>query len=125
MMTFFASLFLFNLVFPPTIAWEFSSVEDDLGNPQTTIYIIVNNQKTEVGKGVGNFSEIPKENFADPNYQIPAEALTACTGFWAGLAHHLYIVKKGNMLWVQEGYADENEPAGSKMVYRTIKKIKL
>ncbi len=109
----------------PSLAWEFETVEDSLGIPQTTIYLIVNANKTLIDKGIGNFSELEKEFFTEPQYQILKNALSACTGFWAGLGHHICVLQKGNVLEVKNGFLDAESPKGTKVKFRTIKKINL
>lgn len=115
----------YGLFAPPQLSWSFDTIEDDMGNPQTTIYLVVNDKKTLIGKGVGNFNELDKKVFQDQNYQIPANALTACAGFWAGLSHHFCVIQKGNTLEVKEGFLDEGATENTKIQYKTIKKIAL
>lgn len=109
----------------PSLVWEFETIEDSLGIPQTTIYLIVNGNKTLIDKGIGNFSELEKKFFAESQYQIPKNALSACTGFWAGLGHHICVIQKGNVLEIKNGFLDAESPKGTKVRFKTIKKIKI
>lgn len=109
--------------FPPQLTWKFVSVEDDMGNPRTSIYLIINDKEHLIGKGTGNFNTLEKELYAEKQYQIPSNALTACAGFWAGLGHQLYVVQKGNILEVKEGFLDAESPKGTRVKFKTIKKI--
>ncbi|MCU0447782.1 MAG: hypothetical protein MUE85_23020 [Microscillaceae bacterium] len=120
-------LFAYLLAQPnsPKLAWEFSTIEDDMGNPRTQIYLLVNDQKHEIGKGVGNFSELEKSQYTNSQYQIPASALSACAGFWAGLGHQLWVTQKGKVLLVKEGFLEAESRRGTKVIYKTIKKINL
>jgi len=109
----------------PTIAWEFTSVEDDMGIPRTTIYVVINQKKTQVAKGMGNFSELEKASFSQSEYQIPKNAISACTGFWAGLGHQICVVPKGKSFEIKEGFLDAESPKGTKVRFKTIKTITL
>lgn len=109
---------------PPQISWEFETVEDSLNIPRTAIYVVVNKKKTLVVKeGMGNFSELEKKLFTQSQYQIPKNAISACTGFWAGLGHQVCVVPKGKVLEVKEGFLDAESPRGTKVRYKTIKTI--
>jgi hypothetical protein len=66
---------------------------------------------------------LEKEFFKDSQYQIPQTALSACTGFWAGLGHQICVIQKGNMLEVKEGFLEAEARRGTKVKYKTIKKI--
>jgi hypothetical protein len=108
----------------PQISWEFETVEDSLNIPRTAIYVVVNKKKTLVVKeGMGNFSELEKKLFTQSQYQIPKNAISACTGFWAGLGHQVCVVPKGKVLEVKEGFLDAESPRGTKVRYKTIKTI--
>lgn len=109
----------------PKLAWEFTTLEDSLGTPQTTIHLLVNGQKTLIGKGIGNFSELDKASYTETQYQIPGNALTACTGFWAGLGHHYCVIQNKSVLEVKEGFLDEEAPRGARIRYKTVQKINL
>jgi hypothetical protein len=110
---------------PPKFAWEFVSIEDDMGVPRTTIYLLVDGKKHEIGKGTGNFNELEKAFFNNSQYQIPKEALSACTGFWAGLGHQICVIQKGNILEIKEGFLEAESPKRTKVKFKTIKKITL
>lgn len=129
MRTLFICLFSFFLSIAfaqkaPTIAWQFDTKEDNLGTPRTDIFLLVNGKKHFITKGTGGFSELPADNFSDPNYQIPKNAISACSGFWGGLGNRLCIVPQGNVLLVQQGFLD-SEANDTKIKYQTIKKIPL
>jgi hypothetical protein len=109
----------------PTLSWVFETIEDDMGNPRTTIYLVVDSKKHEIGKGVGNFNELEKADFSSSQFQIPKNALTACSGFWAGLGHQLCVIQEGNMLQVKEGFLEAESRRGRKVKFKTIKQIKI
>jgi hypothetical protein len=109
----------------PTLSWSFETLTDEMDIPRTTIYLVVDGNKTLIGKGTGEFRELEKDSFDESQYQIPKNALSACTGFWAGLAHHFCVIQSGKVLMVKQGYLDAESPKGSKVKYKTVKKIKL
>ncbi|KOY85420.1 hypothetical protein AD998_03965 [bacterium 336/3] len=109
----------------PKISWEFTSVEDDMGIPRTTIYVVVNEKKTLLVKGMGVFHELEKDSFRQSQYQIPKNAISACAGFWAGLGHQICVVPKGKVLEIKEGFLEAESPKGTKVRYKTIKTITL
>ena len=109
----------------PAVSWEFDTKEDELGTPRTEIFLLVDGKKNFVGKGIGEFFELPANNFSDSQYQIPAKAISACSGFWAGLGHRLYVIHKGDFLLVQEGFLESESSKRAKIRFKTIKKIPL
>ena len=109
----------------PEVIWDFDVKEDELGNPRTTIYLLVDGKKHAVGKGTGHFHVLQKEVFSDLNFQVPKNALTACAGFWAGLSHHFCVIQKGKVLEVKEGFLDEGATKRTKIKYKTIQTIPL
>ena len=109
----------------PELKWKFMTVEDDMGTPRTDIFLLVNNKEYMIAKGTGNFETLEKDQYKSSQYQIPEKALLACAGFWAGLGHQLYVTQKGNVLEIKEGFLEAESNRGTKVRFKTIKKISL
>lgn len=82
----------------PVLAWEFTNVGIGMyDTPITMVYLVVNGIKHEVQKIEFGFWGLNKESFAD--YQIPADALTACSGWWAGAGIDYWVtLKEGKLI---------------------------
>lgn len=77
----------------PVLAWEFTNVGIGMyDTPITMVYLVVNGVKHEIQKIEFSFSELTRESFAD--YYIPKEALTACSGWWAGAGIDYWVTLK-------------------------------
>ncbi|AEE51515.1 hypothetical protein Halhy_3663 [Haliscomenobacter hydrossis DSM 1100] len=83
-----------------------SSGEDENGNPQTQVFLVVNDQSIKVAD-VSSCEEILKEDY--PKYQIPANALGACGGWWAGAGDYFYAVEIKDLIVVMQGWQDESQ----------------
>lgn len=42
-------------------------------------------------------------------YQIPADAVSACGGWWAGAGDYFYAILEGNVCKVMQGWQDEQQ----------------
>ncbi len=110
----------------PEISWIFEKQGLEEDKPETTIYLVVNGEKTLIKKATSYFNELEKQVFTQTQYQIPKNALSACSGYWAGLGHHICVVSAGknsNILEVKEGFLDAESEKGTKVAFKTIKKI--
>jgi hypothetical protein len=110
-----ALLFLFAIGIRTTnaqdfnIKWSLKSLpEDDMGNPSTRIWLIVNDNSYEIAKETGNITEIAQREFSD--YKIPSGALLACQSWWAGAGAQYWVVKKNKSLNVMVRYIEEGNP---------------
>ena len=111
---------------PLEISWIFEKQGLEEDKPETTIYLVVNGEKVLIKKATSYFNELEKQVFTQSQYQIPKNALSACSGFWGGLGHHIYVaqnVKNSNILEIKEGFLEAEAQKGTKVVFKTIKKI--
>ncbi len=103
----------------PVLAWSFDIHDDPSGSPRGRVFLRVNGRSVLV---------LPK---ADMQYNIvlcseyhgkkvPAAALTACAGWWAGAGVDLYVIRRGQRLNVFR--RDEDEESGDS-AYRLIKSV--
>ena len=77
--------------------------------PQSSVYAIVNHHKVKLAS-INSCDSIPAASYED--YDIPAEALAAVGGQWAGASDYLYAVREDSLLafyqgWVEEGQEDD------------------
>jgi hypothetical protein len=93
--------------------------------PNSTVSILVGGKKLEITK-VNACEKIEKADYVQ--YQIPAEAIAACGGWWAGAGDYFYIVDDGNNNYtVMQGMMDEGGSSDSynyKMVMKLSNKLK-
>jgi len=106
---------------PPALAWSFDIHGDHDGNPHGRVFLRVNGRRvlilpeTDMG-----YHLVQRSDYRAIN--VPAEALTACSGWWAGAGMDLYVARRGGRLNVFLRDLDEQAPASA---YRLIKSIPL
>jgi len=75
-------------------------------NPQSQVFLVVNDQSIKVAD-VSVCAEISKADYN--NYQIPANALGACGGWWAGAGDYFYAIEIKGTILVMQGWQDEGQ----------------
>ena len=107
----------------PSFDIETEMSED--GTPNSTVSILVGGKKLEITK-VNACKKIEKADF--DQFQIPAEAIAACGGWWAGAGDYFYILDDGNNNYtIMQGAIDEESTSDSynyKMVMKLSNKLK-
>ena len=79
-----------------------------------------------IKKATSYFNELEKQAFSQSQYQIPKNAISACSGFWGGLGHQICVVqsaKNNNILEVKERFLEAEAKKGTRIALKTIKKI--
>lgn len=72
--------------------WEFKKLgEGSYGAPLTQVNLLISGSTIEVEKTEFGFFEMKKSEYAD--YHIPAGAITACRGWWAGAGIDYWVIK--------------------------------
>lgn len=104
------------------LEWQLVTVENDMGNPETGITLLVNGRAVFIERAL-NVSEIAPGDYA--HYAIPTHALLAAGGWWAGSGDYYYIDQTENELRVHHAVVDEMQPEGTGYEYRIIKTITL
>lgn len=93
----------------PPLQWVFQTRHDSQTNPHTDVFLRVGGRKVLVMRRVEEeFSVRAKAEYKDN--AIPAQALAACTGWWAGAGDNLYVVRRGRFLVVYRREVDEQAP---------------
>ena len=72
--------------------FDIESYKDSLGNPNSVVSILLNQRKVKIGSAM-NCEAIPKSDY--DKYKIPANAIAACGGWWAGSGDYYYITDQG------------------------------
>jgi len=78
--------------------------EDSLGIPHHDVYLLVDGKETKI-KGINGCNDISKTDYT--TYEIPAAAVSACGGWWAGAGDYYYVIMEDGKPAVYEGWQDE------------------
>lgn len=74
-------------------------------NPSYAVYLQVKDRKVKIAQIAVECSLIDPNNFS--TYNIPADALRAVGGWWAGTGEYLYAINEENGLSIYQGTVDE------------------
>ncbi len=103
----------------PALAWVFDIHPDKQLVPQGKVFLKVGTRRVLIEpKAQFGFSTLRRAEYKD--YKVPAAALTACAGWFAGAGEDLYVVSRGNTLRVYRRWSDEQAPAMPWKLIRTI-----
>lgn len=102
------------------VRWVFDIKRDKNENPSGSVYLQVGGKRHHILAASSAFEVVPRDRYKD--YKIPAYAIAACAGWWAGAGDDLYVVRRGRQLDVYWRSLDEqaNTPP-----YKRIKSIRL
>lgn len=98
----------------PELRWEFKRVgTGEYDTPINDVNIIVNGKKHFIAKEYYSFSEMPVSDYKA--YEIPADAIIATRGWWAGTGIDYWVLQKGNEIIVMkreigETTSEDGEP---------------
>lgn len=86
------------------------AVSEDEAFPQSAVFAIVNQNKAKLAN-ISSCDSIPPASYED--YGIPAEALAAVGGWWAGAGDYFYAIQEDSTIafyqgWVEEGQEEED-----------------
>ena len=79
---------------------------DSLETPYFDVMLSVNGKEIKI-KTINGCGDIPKADYN--TYEIPAEAVSACGGWWAGAGDYYYVVMKNGKPALFEGWMDETQ----------------
>lgn len=83
---------------------ELISADEDV--PKAAIYALVRENKVKIGEVITDDCKvIEADDYA--NFKIPADALTAAGGWWAGAGDYYYILEAENEYVVMKGRLEE------------------
>jgi len=99
-----------------------SSSNDDTENPKSEIYLSISGNEIDIQEAVVACEQIKKADYS--NYKIPAEAIDACGGWWAGTGEYFYIIENKESDYYMVMYAAVDEQAtGEPYVYNSVMNI--
>lgn len=104
---------------PSTITLVCEPVEEpnmEADAPRHEVFIQIGEKKVKVADILACTTLTP--DLYGP-YQIPAEALSAVLGWWAGAGDLIYVVEEGGQYVVKQGYAAE-EMENNDFGYKTV-----
>jgi hypothetical protein len=87
------------------VSFTFDTKEDGDGNPHTKVFLVVGARRELLAEATANFSLLERKDYKD--HGVPADALTACSGWWAGQGQDLYVVRRNGRLVVYSRSLDE------------------
>lgn len=100
--------------------WVFEIKEDAEGTPRGSVSLAVRTRKIVVlPNATGNFHEVERSEFR--RKRIPAQAVMACSGWWAGSGEDFYVVRSKGRLTVYRATIDSQGGAGRFRLIRTIR----
>ncbi|MBS0661184.1 MAG: hypothetical protein JSR82_23445 [Verrucomicrobia bacterium] len=103
-----------------TPTWVFDIKEDAEGTPRGSVSLSVQGRKVVLfTNAIGNYSEVERSEYR--RKRIPAKALTACSGWWAGSGEDVYVVRSKGQLSVYKATVDSQGGAGRFRLIRTIR----
>jgi len=79
----------------PSIQWRFDTSRDSHDTPKTSITLVVGHRAFAISREVvGAFHALNAASFRE--HGVPAEALAACSGWWAGAGDEYYVIRAGS-----------------------------
>ena len=93
----------------PPLAWVFRTRHDPQTDPHTDVFLRVGSKQILImPQAEEEFHAVAKADYKDSS--IPASALAACSGWWAGAGDKLYVIRRGRSLIVYRKELDEQAP---------------
>jgi hypothetical protein len=102
----------------PEPNWAFDTHEDRDGNPRTKVFLVVGARRVLLMETTARFSVLERKDFK--GHAVPAAAVAACSGWWAGQGTDLYVTRRGRTLVVYSRDLDEQAPISR---YKRLKVI--
>lgn len=101
------------------ISWLFDTRNDKYGNPRGKVFLLVGGRKVLIlPKAVAQYRVLDRTDYK--LHDVPATAVTACTGWWAGQGEDMYVIRRNKHLVVYIRYLDES---ASVPAYKRLKVI--
>jgi hypothetical protein len=103
------------------VSWLFDIRNDKYGNPRGKVFLLVGGRKVLIlPKAAAQYRVLDRKEYESRD--VPATAITACTGWWAGQGEDMYVTRRKKQLVVSIRYLDEG---GSIPAYKRLKVIPL
>lgn len=102
------------------VTWVFDVKVDHDGNPRGKVFLVVGGRRVLLLSNVPDgFSVLDRADYSSRG--VPATAITACSGWWAGQGKDMYVIRRNRQLVVFIRYLDEGE--GPAPAYRRLRVI--
>lgn len=99
-----------------------TATDESTGNPMAEIFLEFGEQKMKIADAGITCEPIVPASYGD--FQIPAEAVSACGGWWAGAGDYFYALVKDGKIVVYKGWqAEEQEDEG--FHYEVLREVPL
>ena len=94
---------------PALVAWQFDTRSRKDLAPQTDVFLRVDGRRVLILQNAEEpFQEVERQDYKSRT--IPAQAIAACAGWWAGQGDELYVVRRAHSLVVFRKEEDEQAP---------------
>jgi hypothetical protein len=104
-----------------SISWLFDIRNDKYGNPRGKVFLLVGGRKVLIlPNAAAQYRVLDRAEYKSRD--VPATAITACTGWWAGQGEDMYVIRHKKQLVVFIRYLDEGV---SVPAFKRLKVIKL
>jgi hypothetical protein len=101
------------------ISWVFDIQKDNEETPRGKVSIFVNGRVILLRPAVvGEYRVVDRTEYKDRG--VPAVAITACYGWWAGSGEIVYVIRRKKQLVVYIRYLDEGISKSSNRRLKTI-----
>lgn len=87
------------------VTWLFDAREDGDGIPHTKVSLAVGDRRVFLEEAAAKFVVLERRDYK--SHGVPAAALTACSGWWAGAGEDFYVVRRRGSLVVYSRTLDE------------------
>jgi hypothetical protein len=102
------------------VSFQFDIREDTAGNPRGKIMLAIGERKVVIlPKATSQFRTLETSDYK--SHDVPAAAIAACSGWWAGKGEDLYVLRRKKDLVVMIRYLDEG--SARKPAYKRLKII--
>ena len=90
------------------VSWQFDERKGKYEIPNTKIYLVVGGRRIFIFRAPSHFDVLERQLYGTHN--VPASAIAACTGWWAGQGQDLYVIRRKGRLIVFLRNLDEQAP---------------
>lgn len=102
------------------VSWKFDVRLDRNDNPRNKVFLVVGRRRVLLLSNVPEgFSVLKRDEYS--SHDVPASAITACSGWWAGQGKDMYVTRRNRRLIVF--IRDVDEGGGPYPPYRRLKII--
>src|SRR5262245_47497686 len=89
-----------------SISWLFETRNDKYGNPRSKVFLLVDGRKVLIlPNAASQYRVLDRADYKSRD--VPAAAIAACTGWWAGQGEDMYVIRRKKQLVVFIRYLDE------------------